>query len=101
MRKYNKSERRNRQEAMYRISVVCPEEAELAVRKNIMSIIKNEPEALLHTLETVKSHSDEHNRKIRAFITTKTGNDPLIENLITKVGRDDQIISAEWKIENE
>ena len=101
MKRYSSSERKNRQEALYRISVVCPEDVELDVRKNIMNIIKSEPEALLHTLETVKSHSDEHNRKIRAFITTKTGNDPLIENLMTKVGKNDKVISTAWKLEDE
>ena len=100
IKKYDKNERKN-QEALYKISVVCPEEAELEVRNNIMSIIKNEPEALLHTLETINSHSDESNKKIRAYITTRTGNDALIESLITKVGKNEEIISAGWKIEHE
>ena len=100
-KKYSNSEWKNRQEALYRISVVCPEDVELDVRKNIMNVIKSEPEALLHSFETVKSHSDEHNRKIRAFITTKTGNDALIENLMTKVGKNDKVISTAWKLEDE
>ncbi len=101
MRRYDKSERRRNQEALYRISVVCPEDVELEVRKNIMSIIKHEPEALLHTLETVNTHDDDHNRKIRAYITTKTDNDPIIENLITQVGKSSKVISTGWKIEHD
>ncbi len=101
IRKYDKSDKRMNEEAIYRISVVCPEDVELDVRKNIMHIIKHEPEALLHTLETVSAHDDENNKKIRAFITTKTDNDALIENLITQVGKNDQIISAGWKIEHD
>lgn len=100
MRKYDKSERRMNQEALYRISVVCPEDVELDVRKNIMSIIKHEPEALLHTLETVGTN-DGHNKKIRAYITTKTDNDSLIENLITQVGKSSKVISTGWKIEHD
>lgn len=103
IKRYDKSEKKKNRgkEALYKITVVCPEEAELEVRKNIMNIIKNEPEALLHTLESTSSHSDEHNKKIRAFITTKTDNDALIESLITKVGKNEEIISAGWKIEHE
>ena len=65
-----------------------------------MSIIKHEPDALLHTLETVNAH-DDNNRKIRAYITTKTDNDSLIENLITQVGKSSNIISTGWKIEHD
>ncbi len=99
MRKYDKRDKRNNEEEIYRISVVCPEEDELEVRKNIMSIIKNEPDALLHTLETVNTEDD--NRKIRAYITTKTNNDSLIENLITKVGKNDSVMSAGWKVDHD
>ena len=101
MRKYDKSERRMNEEARYRISVVCPEDEELEVRKNIMSIIKQEPEALLHTLETVNAHDDDNNKKIRAYITTKTDNDALIENLMTQVGKNDKIISTGWKVDRD
>ena len=100
MRKYDKSDRRMNQEAMYHISVVCPEDVELDVRKNIMHIIKHEPEALLHTLETVGT-DDENNKKIRAYITTKTDNDSLIENLITQVGKSSKVISTSWKIDRD
>ena len=100
IRKYDKSEKRLNEEALYRISVVCPEDVELDVRKNIMDIIKHEPEALLHTLETVNTHDDDHNKKIRAYITTKTDNDSLIENLITKVGKSSKVISTGWKNEH-
>ncbi len=100
LRRYDKSDKRKNEEALYKISVVCPEDVELDVRKNIMHIIKHEPEALLHTLETVGVH-DDHNKKIRAFITTKTDNDALIENLITQVGKNDKVISAGWKIEHD
>ena len=101
LRKYDKNEKKKNKEAYYRISVVCPEEAELEVRKNIMSIIKNEPDVLLHTLESTESRSDEHNKKIRAHISTKTDNDALVENLITKVGKNEEIVSAGWKVEND
>ncbi len=99
LRKYDKSDN-SKEEALYHISVVCPDEAELEVRKNIMSIIKNEPEALLHTLETVNI-PNEDNKKIRAYISTQTSNDSLIESLITKVGKNEEIISAGWKIDHE
>ncbi|MFR5874895.1 MAG: MgtC/SapB family protein [Eubacterium sp.] len=103
IKKYDKSERKKsrRKEALYKISVSCPEDAALEVRKSIINIIKDEPEALLHTLESSTAHSDEHNKKIRAYITTKTENDALIESLITKVGKNEEIISAGWKIEND
>lgn len=103
IKKYDKNDRKKnrRAEALYKISVVCPEEYEPEIRKSIMNIIKAEPEALLHTLESSASHSDEHNKKIRAYITTKTDNDALIESLITKVGKNEEIISAGWKIEHE
>ncbi len=101
LRRYDKSDKRRNEEALYKISVVCPEDVELDVRKNIMHIIKHEPEALLHTLETVGVHDDDNNKKIRAFITTKTDNDALIENLITQVGKNDKVISAGWKIEHD
>ena len=65
------------------------------MRKNIMSIIKNEPNALLHNLETIDGENNES--KIKAFITTKTNNDYLIENILTKVGKAEDIIYAGWK----
>ena len=100
VRKYDKNDKKKNKEAFYRISVVCPEEAELDVRKNIMSIIKNEPDVLLHTLESTDSHSDEHNKKIRAHISTKNEDASLVENLITKVGKNEEIVSAGWKVED-
>ena len=93
-RKYDKSKKENR-EKFYKITVVCPEEAALEIRKNIMSIIKNEPNALLHNLETIDGENNES--KIKAFITTKTNNDYLIENILTKVGKAEDIIYAGWK----
>ena len=66
-----------------------------------MSIIKNEPEALLHTLESTTASDDESNKKIRAYISTKTDNDALIESLITKVGKNEDVISAGWKIDRD
>lgn len=99
IKRYDKRESRRKQEAEYKISVVCPEDEELDVRKNIMSIIKHEPEALLHTLETVNTHDGNNTKKIRAYITTKTDNDALIENLITQVGKNDKVISTGWKAE--
>ncbi|MBR3150278.1 MAG: MgtC/SapB family protein [Eubacterium sp.] len=101
LRKYDKNDKKKNMEAFYRISVVCPEESELEVRKNIMSIIKNEPDVLLHTLESTNSRSDEHNKKIRAHISTKTENAALVESLITKVGKNEEIVSAGWKVEND
>ena len=101
MKKYDKTEKKKRQEAQYKISVVCPEESELEIRKNIMSIIKNEPEALLHTLESTTASDDESNKKIRAYISTKTDNDALIESLITKVRKNEDVISAGWKIDRD
>lgn len=101
MRRYDKSDRRRNQEALYHISVVCPQDDELDVRKNIMHIIKHEPEALLHTLETVSAHDEDGNKKIRAYITTKTDNDSLIENLITQVGKSSKVISTSWKIDRD
>ena len=100
-RRYDKTEKKNREEALYRISVICSGEDELAVRKDIMQIIKNEPDALLHTLESTNSRSDESNKKIRAFITTKNNNDALIESILTKIGKNGEIISAAWKVEHE
>ena len=97
MKKYEK-EKNKKHEKLYKISVVCPEESALEVRKNIMSIIKNEHEALLHTLESTET--DEGDTKIRAFITTKTDNDTLIESLLTQVGKNEEIISAGWKVDN-
>lgn len=93
-RKYDKSKKENR-EKFYKITVVCPEEAALEIRKNIMSIIKSEPNALLHNLETIDGENNES--KIKAFITTKTNNDYLIENILTKVGKAEDIIYAGWK----
>ncbi|MBQ7202749.1 MAG: MgtC/SapB family protein [Eubacterium sp.] len=101
LRKYDKTDKKKNKEAFYRISVVCPEDSELEVRKSIMSIIKNEPDALLHTLESTDSRSDEHNKKIRAHISTKNEDVSLVEKLITQVGKNEEIISAGWKIEND
>ena len=98
LRRYDQKDKNA--EALYKISVVCPEEQELEMRKHIMKIITEEPDALLHNLETVNT-SDENNRKIRAYITTRTNDDSLIENLLTKVGKNESIISAGWKIEHE
>ncbi|MBQ9516840.1 MAG: MgtC/SapB family protein [Eubacterium sp.] len=101
VRKYDKNDKKKNKEAFYRISVVCPEDSELEVRKSIMRIIKNEPDVLLHTLESTFSRSDEHNKKIRAHISTKTDDDSLVEMLITKVGKNEEIVSAGWKVEND
>lgn len=98
MKKYEKTKNK-KLEKLYKISVVCPEESEPDVRKSIMSIIKNEPGALLHTLESTET--EDENKKIRAFITTKTDNDALIESLLTQVGKNDEIISAGWKVEHD
>lgn len=98
MKKYEKT-KNFKNEKLYKISVICPDEFEYEVRKNIMHIIKNESEALLHTLES--TNAGETNTKIRAFITTKTDNDVLIESLLTKVGKTEEIISAGWKVEHD
>lgn len=98
IKRYEQSEKKEKQEALYKISVVCPEEFELEIRKNIISLIKNESEALLHTLESTTSNTEDGNRKIKAYISTKTPNEPLIENIITKVGKNEDVISAGWKI---
>ena len=50
----------------------------------------------LHNLETTDGSKGD--KKIRAFITTKTDNDNLIESLLTKVGKSENIISAGWKV---
>lgn len=101
IKKYDKTPKKKRQEAMYKITVVCPEEFEPEIRKNIMSIIKNEPDALLHNLESTHSTSDEHNKRIRAYISTKTDNDSLVESFLTKIGKNEEIISAGWKVEHD
>ena len=98
-RKYEKSEKKKNVETYYKISVSCPEEYELEIRKNIMSIIKSEPDALLHNMESTNDPSEKGLKKIRAYITTKTDNDALIESLLTKVGKNEEIISAGWKID--
>ena len=64
-----------------------------------MSIIKSEPDALLHNMESTNDPSEKGLKKIRAYITTKTDNDALIESLLTKVGKNEEIISAGWKID--
>lgn len=97
IKKYEKG-KKMRNEKIYKISVVCPEESALDVRKNIMHIIKNDSGALLHTLESTET--EDGNTKIRAYITTKTDNDALIENLLTQVGKNEEIISAGWKTEH-
>lgn len=98
IKKYEKTKNENR-EKFYKITVICPERAALDIRENIMSTIKNEPDALLHNLET--TDGDKGDAKIRAFITTKKDNDALIESLLTKVGVDEDIISAGWKVVEE
>lgn len=98
LKKYDKEEN-DQEEALYHISVVCPDELELDIRKNIMTTIKNTPDALLHTLETSNYSEDE--KKIRAYITTKSRNDAVIENLITLVGKNEGVISTSWKIDHE
>ncbi|MBR6392151.1 MAG: MgtC/SapB family protein [Eubacterium sp.] len=98
IKKYDKEEN-DLEEALYHISVVCPDELELEIRKNIMSTIKNAPDALLHTLETVNYSEDE--KKIRAYISTKIRDDAVIENLITLVGKNEGVISASWKIDHD
>lgn len=97
-RRYDKEEK-DREEALYHISVVCPDELELEIRNNIMSTIKNEPNALLHTLETDNYTDDE--KKIRAYITTKTRDDSVVEKLLTLVGTNEGVISTSWKIDHE
>lgn len=98
-RKYEKSEKKKNVETYYKISVSCPEEDELEIRKSIMSIIKNEPDALLHNMESTNDTDQKGIKKIRAYITTKKDNDTLIESIIMKVGKNEEIISAGWKID--
>lgn len=98
-RKYEKSEKKKNVETYYKISVSCPEEYELEIRKSIMSIIKNEPDALLHNMESTNDTDQKGIKKIRAYITTKKDNDTLIESIIMKVGKNEEIISAGWKID--
>lgn len=98
IKRYDKEEK-DQEEARYHISVVCPDDLELEIRKNIMSTIKNAPDALLHTLETVNYSEDE--KKIRAYISTKVRDDAVIENLITLVGKNEGILSASWKIDHD
>lgn len=98
-RKYEKSEKKKNVETYYKISVSCPEEYELEIRKSIMSIIKNEPDALLHNMESTNDTDQKGTKKIRAYITTKKDNDALIESIIMKVGKNEDIISAGWKID--
>lgn len=98
-RKYERSDKRKNIETYYKISVSCPEEYELEIRKNIMRIIKNEQDALLHNMESTNDSDQKGIKKIRAYITTKNDNDTLIESLLTKIGKDEEIISAGWKID--
>ncbi len=98
LKKYDKEER-DRQEALYHISVVCPDELELDIRKNIMTTIRNAPDALLHTLETDNYSEDE--KKIRAYITTRRRDDAVIENLMTQIGKNEGVISTSWKIDHD
>ncbi|MCR5208527.1 MAG: MgtC/SapB family protein [Eubacterium sp.] len=98
IKKYDKGEK-DMEETLYHISVVCPDELELEIRKNIMTTIKNAPDALLHTLETLNYSDDE--KKIRAYISTRVRDDTVIENLVTHIGKNEGILSASWKIDHE
>lgn len=98
LKKYDKEEK-DKQEALYHISVVCPDELELEIRKQIMTTIRNAHDALLHSLET-DNHSDDE-KKIRAYITTRMRDDAVIENLLTQVGKIEGVLSTSWKIDHE
>ena len=92
---YNK-EREDKNECLYKLTIVCSEEVETDVRAHLIKTIRNKSGVLLHNME---SHSTpEANVKIRAYITTETKNDDMAESLLGHVGKDEGVISAGWKI---
>ena len=92
---YNK-DRRDREETMYKISILCKESAEIDIRSHLIKTIREKNDVLLHNLES----NDEVNGdvKIKAYITTAKKNNDVVESIIVHIGKDEGIISAGWKI---
>lgn len=92
---YNKG-RRDREETMYKISILCKESAEIDIRSHLIKTIREKNDVLLHNLES----NDEINGdvKIKAYITTAKKNNDVVESIIVHIGKDEGIISAGWKI---
>lgn len=92
---YNK-DRRDREETMYKISILCKESSEIDIRSHLIKTIREKNDVLLHNLES----NDEINGdvKIKAYITTAKKNNDVVESIIVHIGKDEGIISAGWKI---
>ena len=89
-------DRRDREETMYKISILCKESSEIDIRSHLIKTIREKNDVLLHNLES----NDEINGdvKIKAYITTAKKNNDVVESIIVHIGKDEGIISAGWKI---
>jgi putative Mg2+ transporter-C (MgtC) family protein len=96
-RSYNKGNEK-RVECFYKLSITCTEESETDIRSHLVKTIRNKNDILLHNLES--NGTNDGNVKIRAYVTTATKNDEIIENLLIHIGKDNGIISAGWKLDN-
>ncbi len=92
---YNKVRTAN-EEAYYTISVTCREDAANRIKAELIAHIHQTEGVLLHKLETV-SQDDEGSVKVRAAISTKTRNNETVEEIITFIGAEKDIISTGWK----
>ncbi|MGN0521604.1 MAG: MgtC/SapB family protein [Eubacterium sp.] len=90
------SEKKNRIECFYKISINCAEENETDIRSHLLRVIRNKNDVRLHNLESTPT--DDGNVKIRAYIATVKKNDDTVESILAHIGKDEGIKSAGWKI---
>lgn len=95
-KKSHYTERVDRAECTYKITIICSESSETDIRSHLVKTIKDKPDVLLHNLES--NETDNKNIKIRAYVTTPKKNNDEIESLLIHIGKDEGIISAGWKI---
>ncbi len=95
---YNK-EKENRKECTYKITIICADSYETDIRSHLVRTIRDKSGILLHNLES--SETDDKNIKLRAYVTTPQKDNDIVESVLTHIGKDEGIISAGWKIQND
>lgn len=82
-------------EHMYSISVVCIDAEAHEVRETLMNIIRNEKKVILRNLESRDLEDDQV--KIKAVVSSAKAQENIVEQIITLVGVNRDVISAGWK----
>lgn len=96
-RQYKKDDSRNT-ESIYKISILCNEDSEIDIRSHLVKTIHDKEKVLLHNLES--QSTNDGRTKIKAYISTATKNDDVVESILVHVGKDEGIVSAGWKLDN-